>query len=336
MTGVQGTSGLQSMRDTLSDMGSKDMALKKHTLLHLLMVMVGEADIDDSDGEEVDDTASMSDSQSEGTGIGSITDDLITAAGQMKGFPQLSMTKGVSAYLENVLLPCCCLWGMATAQTQICAASGMVRYVGEVGTDWVMPLLSLCADAPNQDPHQALMDEINMLTGQAMSAIAAYDDYIQQLGWQGSLVTFLKHAVLREPRVEEMFANEIFNLMDEDGTEILDDDELDILRKALLEKIQRSVKVEPGEEARNERIQEVERVTLDIYNKIDTARCVRAGCTAAWPCVHRLRTQAPAAPPCDSDIAPDFLSRHAQLCANGPCGVYQVLQAAVDRLARRG
>jgi hypothetical protein len=201
------------MKDSLRDIGNPNSTLKKYTFLQLLMVMVGEADMDVSDDD--DDAASMSDGQSEST-LGPNLDDLMMGAGQVKGV------------------------------------------AGQL--------------AEKEDVHQELIDEINILSGQAMSAIAAFEEYITQSGWRGRLVAFIKYTVLRERRVEEMFANEIFNLLDEDCTDVLDDYELDILRKALLVKIQRSNKAKPGDsEAENERVQEVKRVTLDIYNHIDNA-----------------------------------------------------------------
>jgi hypothetical protein len=66
---------------------------------------------------------------------------------------------------------------------------------------------------------------------------------VESRGWRGQLASFVRHRVLHELRVEEMFANEMFNLLDEDGSGVIDDYELDILRRALLHKLKSLDKV---------------------------------------------------------------------------------------------
>jgi hypothetical protein len=94
-----------------------------------------------------------------------------------------------------------------------------------------------------QDVHQEAIDEINLLSTQALDAIAAEQEYVESRGWRGQLASFVRHRVLHELRVEEMFANEMFNLLDEDGSGVIDDYELDILRRALLHKLKSLDKV---------------------------------------------------------------------------------------------
>lgn len=87
------------MKDTMEDIGNAKHVLKKHTFLHLLMVMVGEADVGDSDDDIEDDDGAVSISENSESTMGTaVMDDMMLGAGQMPRMrSKLAATREVRA-----------------------------------------------------------------------------------------------------------------------------------------------------------------------------------------------------------------------------------------------
>lgn len=139
----------------------------------------------------------------------------------------------------------------------------------------------------------------------AMEAIAAHDEWRARSGLQGRILTFIKQTIMREPSMEQLFAAELFYVLDEDGSELIEDGEMEVFMRVLKAKLKETTEKESKDNSHGEHMREHQRIMTEIFQKVEQLRYGWQLQAHIHLCYTHKCTQS--SPACAADLSLPFL-----------------------------